>query len=258
MRRLIVVAALLALVTAACKIETNIGAVVNADGSGKIVAELGMDQEAQGFFLQEGQDPFEGQSLSGVPGATTRQETRGDMTFYIIEADVADVAALEDQMVAGSDSMLSSFSVTVTPDKVTVDATADATSLGSQAEGFDPSVFEQSFSASVKITMPGKILTHNADSVEGNTLIWKIPVLGGTLNVHAESDPKGTPSGGGGFPLWLIIVIAVVVVAAIAWFVMNQRKGAGTTPAQMAETPAPSTETPPAPSTETPPPAPNE
>ena len=42
MRRLIVIAAVLALVTAACKLETNFGAVINADGSGTIIGEIGL------------------------------------------------------------------------------------------------------------------------------------------------------------------------------------------------------------------------
>ena len=248
MRRLFVISALVVLVATACKIETNIGAVINKDGSGTIVAELGMDEEAKGFFLQEGQDPFEGQALSSEPGARTREETRGDLTFYIIEVDVADVTNFQDQMVAGSDDLLSNFDITVTDDKVTVSATADATdTLGSQAEGFDPTVFQDSISANVRITMPGRILSHNADSVEGNTLIWEIPVLGGSLDIQAESDPNGTPAGdSSGFPMWILAIVAVVVVAIVVYVVMQRRKPAvagtavtGTPPTGTGDTTAP-------------------
>jgi len=226
MRRLIVVVALVALAATACKLETNYGAVINTDGTGKIIAEIGMDEEAQGFFLQEGTDPFAGQALGEIPGATTRQETRGDMTFYVIEADVDDVSQIEDMMLNDSESLFKTFSVTVTDSRVTVSATADAAdTLGAQAEGFDPTVFEDSISANVKLTLPGRILTNNADRVEGNTLIWAVPVLGGTLDLQAESDPNGSPAGdGGGFPMWILVVAAAVVVAIVVYVIMQRRK----------------------------------
>ena len=234
MRRLIILSALLALAATACKIETNYGAVINKDGSGTIVAEIGLDEEAQGFFLQDGTDPFSSQALAGLPGARTRQETRGDLTFYVVEADVTDVSQIEEQILGDSESLFSAFSVTVTETKVSVAATADpSASLGTQAEGFDPAVFEDSISANVKITLPGKILTHNADSVDGNTLTWKIPVMGGALNIQAESDPNGTPGGSGGsFPLWILAVVAAVAIAIVVYAVMQRKKpaAAGATP----------------------------
>ena len=243
MRRLIVVAAIVALVATACKVETNYGAVINKDGTGTIIAEIGMDEEAQGFFLQEGTDPFEGQALSEIPGAVTRQETRGDLTFYIVEAAVDDVSQIEDMMLNDSESLFKTFSVTVTDTKVTVAATADATdTLGSQAEGFDPSVFQDSISANVKLTLPGRILTHNADRVEGNTLIWSVPVLGGSLDLQAESDPSGTPGGGdSGFPVWILAVVAAVVVAIVVYVVVQRRKvaPAAAAPAAMDDVPPP-------------------
>src|SRR4030066_298405 len=49
MRRLLPLVALLALLTAACRIESNIGAQINTDGSGVITAEIGYDKEAAEF-----------------------------------------------------------------------------------------------------------------------------------------------------------------------------------------------------------------
>lgn len=237
MRRLMVVASLLALVAAACKIETNFGVAINADGTGTIVAEVGFDEEAAGFFLEGDTDPFEGNDLSDCPGARTSEETRGDMTFYIIECDVDDLAELQDAALEGENSLLSDFQITVTDDLITVTGSASAEeSLGDDVEGFDPATLEDSFSANLLITMPGRILEHNADSQDGNTLKWAIPILGGTLDVSASSDPKGSPAGGGGggIPVWLIAVIAVVVLGAGYWL-MTQKKGGGAAPAAAGE-----------------------
>lgn len=250
MRRLIVVASLLALVATACKIETNFGAVINADGSGTIIAEVGFDDEAAGFFLQEGGDPFEDNDFSDCPGASQREERRGNLTYYIVECPVSDVTELTSLLTEGGDSMLQDFAIVITDDLVTVSGSASAEdTFGSgELEGFDPAVLEESISASIRVTMPGKILEHNADSQSGNTLTWEIPILGGQLDIQATSDPKGTPSGGGGgggFPVWLIAVIAVGVLGA-AWFLMQRNKGGSGGDSAPATMPAEDTPPPPA------------
>ncbi len=227
MRKAMILVAAVALLTAACKIETNFEAVINADGSGTLIAELGFDEEAQELLLQ-GEDPFEGNDLSDLPGAETREETRGDMTYFIIEAPVDDVAELEQGLLQNENALLENFEITVTDTLVTVAGTASGEQLSSEAEGFDPELFEDSVSANIRITMPGRILEHNADSQDGNTLTWAVPLLGGDLDIQAQSDPTGSPAGdGGGFPIWLIALIAVVVVGALAYLFVFRNRGTG-------------------------------
>ena len=224
MRRLIVLAALVALVATACKLETNFGAVINADGSGTIIGEIGLDDEAAELFLQ-GEDPFEGNELTDLEGARTKEERRGDMTYYIVEVDVDDISEAEQELIDGDNSLLSNLDISVTDTLVTVTGSASADeSLGGEADGFDPEVFEDSISASVYFTMPGSITSHNADRQDGNTLYWDVPVLGGTLEIQAQSDPTGTPASGSsdGFPTWAYGVIAVLLAAA-AWYFLRGR-----------------------------------
>jgi hypothetical protein len=231
MRRLILVAALLALATAACKLETNFGAVINADGSGTIIGEIGLDDEAAELFL-EGADPFDGNELADAPGARTSQERRGDLTYSIVEIDVDDITAAENQLIDNESSLLSNLDISVTDDLVTVRGTASADeTLGGESGDFDPAVFEDSISAAVYFTMPGSITEHNADRQDGNTLYWDIPVLGGTLDIQAQSDPRGTPaSSSDGFPIWAYGVIAAVLLGALYYF-MQGRSGGGTSTA---------------------------
>jgi len=225
MRRLVVLAVLLVLATAACKLETNFGAVINADGSGTLIGEIGVDDEAAELFL-EGQDPFEGNELTDLPGARTREERRGDLTFYIVEVDVEDIENAEQDLIGNESSMLSDLDIEVTDTVVRVTGSATAEdSLGGDTDGFDPELIEDSLSATVYFTMPGSITTHNADRQEGNTLFWEVPILGGTLDIQAESDPTGTPAGGSdGFPVWAYAIIAVVVLGAV-WYFMQSRSG---------------------------------
>lgn len=223
MRRLIVLASLLALVATACKLETNFGAVINADGSGTIIGEIGFDDEAAELFL-EGGDPFEGNELADTPGARTRQERRGDLTFYIVEIDVDDITDADQQLIDTESSLLSNLEITVTDNLVTVRGSASAEdSLGGDTGDFDPGVLEDAISANVYFTLPGSILSHNADRQDGNTLFWEVPVLGGTLEIRAESDPTGTPasSSSDGSPVWAYGVIAAVLLGALYYF----RKG---------------------------------
>lgn len=223
MRRLIILAALVALVTTACKIETNFGAVINADGSGTLIVEMGMDEEAQSFFLQDTDDPFEDQDMSDFPNARQRQERRGDMDFWIVEADVEDIAAETQTVLALDNSLLESFSITITDTLVTVTGTASGEDFGDAGGEFDPSVMEDSVSANVKITMPGSITSHNATSQNGNELTWKIPLFGGPLEINAQSDPTGTPAvSGGGLSLPLIIG-ALALLAAAAFFFLRKK-----------------------------------
>jgi len=124
------------------------------------------------------------------------------------------------------DSLLSNLEITVSDDLVTVigSASADDSLGGGDTAGFDSGLLEDAISANVYFTMPGSILSHNADRQDGNTLLWEIPVLGGTLDIQAESDPTGTPASGDssdGFPVWAYGVIAAILLGALYYF----RKG---------------------------------
>jgi len=226
MRRLFALVAVLVLVTAACKIETNFGAVINADGSGTIVLELGVDEEAAEFFL-DGSDPFDDQDLADAPGARTREEKRGDLTFYIVEVDVDDVRDSQNELIDAEGGVLEDLTITVSDDRVTVTGSASAEdTVGSGTEGLDLDLdIAEIFSASVFFTMPGAILSHNADRQEGNTLYWDVPITGGSLDIQAESDPTGTPASDGGFPIWAIGILALVVLGALWYF--NQSRTSG-------------------------------
>lgn len=278
MRRVAVLIGLLALLTAACKIETNAVIDIKADRSGVVGVELGFDDEFMEFAAGFSGEPiteetvFEGNELADVPGAETSTETRGDMTFYIISIPVEDVTSIEDELGADDNQIAQDVQITFEDELVTVTAQASAegalSDTGGDAGMIPPDQMEESFAANIRITMPGKILEHNADSQVGNTLVWSVPIVGGTVDVMAQSDPTAG-EGGGGFPIWLIIIIAVVVGVGIGYFLWHRsRSGTGTATPEAAapETPpaeaAPETppaeaapETPPAEDEPTPPPA---
>ena len=82
------------------------------------------------------------------------------------------------------------------------------------------------FSINIRVTMPGKILDHNADTQDGNTLTWAVDLTSGTLDISAESDPKAS-SGGSSMLIFILIGAAVLIAAFLFWW-MKMRKGSGT------------------------------
>lgn len=73
-----------------------------------------------------------------------------------------------------------------------------------------------------KVTMPGKIIEHDSGaSVSGRTATYDSLTKLGNVSLRSEAGDEG-------FPLWAIILIAVllvVAVAAVVFFVMKGRKG---------------------------------
>jgi hypothetical protein len=241
MRRLLPLVAVVALLAAACRIESNVGAEINADGSGIISAEIGYDEEAAGFIEEfgEGEDPFAENPLAAFPGAQMREEDRGGMHYRIYSAEVADIeAALRQAMAGESSGFIEDFDLTIGPNRIEVTGRGGAGSALGETEGFlSAEQLAESLSLNLRLTLPGKILEHNADSQDGNTLTWSIPFTGEALEIRAVSDP--TQSEGGGFPLWAIIVIAAVVVAGIGAIALVGRRRSRAAAAPPPPPPAP-------------------
>jgi len=229
MRRLLPLLLLLALLATACRIESNLTAVINADGSGVIGAEVGYDEEARSLIEQfsEGEDPFGDSPLTGFPNAQSREEDRGGMHYMVSTAEVEDIAAALDEAIAADpDGLIQEFNISIAADRVEVTGRGSLAGALEGAEGMlSPEQLAESVGANLRLTLPGKILESNATSQDGNTLTWALPITGGEIEISAVSDP--TQSEGGGFPLWVILVIAAAVVAGIGFIVLVGRKRGG-------------------------------
>ena len=160
------------------------------------------------------------------------EEDRGDLHFRVWSAPVEDVAAaIEQQMPGGTEGAIEEFQLTITEERVEVTGRGSAVGIADDAGGMlSPEQLADAFSIHLVLTLPGRILEHNADEQDGNTLTWAVPVTGGAIDIQAASDPRQSPAGGGGFPLWAIIVIAAVVVAGIAAVAIIGRRRTATTP----------------------------
>jgi len=228
--RKILLAAGLAVLATACRFEMNLGVDINADGSGTITYEAGLDEEAVRLVPAGAlENPAAGSPLALIPGTQLGEEDRGGLHYYIVTVDVDDIAtALDDIVEQADDAIVEDFSLTVTDDRVTFAATASAAAaFAEMADMTLPGQLEQVAAANFVLTLPGEIIEHDADSRDGNTLTWSLPVTGGdTVEINAASNPAG--SSGGGFPAWVIGLAAAVVLAGAAGFFLLSRRGSGT------------------------------
>lgn len=219
-----------ALLLAACRAEVNISLAVEEDGSGTVAFELGTDDEFRELLGSSGADPDElfGDLESGVEGGEVFEREEGDMSYQGVRIEFDDIDEVSDTLTdAGSDFFggFGDFSFEMDESSAVFDATltADEQDLGEDIP-FDPSQLSGDFfSAGFVLSMPGTVTSHNADEVLADgSLRWDLPLLGGTTELHAESE-----FGGSGFP-WLFVIIALVVVIGIAALVgaitMSSRK----------------------------------
>ncbi len=229
MRKPLLLAAALMLITTACRAEANFLVDVAGDGSGEMTVEIGLDEELQ-------------QVLEGF-GATTEDvfaqfpegqdvETRvdGDMTFFSASEPFADPADLEDTAGVLEDAGVSftRLDFVVADGAATLDAvieTPNATEAieglgGGGVPGFD--IGDDLLSSSLIIGLPGELVSSNADEIlTDGRLRWDVPLLGGTVVVQAE-----TQADGGGSSLGLIVgaVAVVLILGAATWIWRRNRQ----------------------------------
>ncbi len=229
---LILLAATAALLVVSCRAEVNIALDVEEDGSGTVAFELGTDEEFREFMTSFGADPEDlfGELESGLGDAegTAIEREDGDMSFKGVEVEFDDVDQISSVLggAAGDFGGFDTFTFEVTDTGAVFDATLSAPEQdpGDDLGGFDPSLLtDDVFSANFILEMPGNVTSHNADTVlPDGRLAWALPLLGGTVDFHAESD-----FGGSGFPwLWVILGIALLVgiIAVIAAVILGRRQ----------------------------------
>ncbi len=232
MRRMVLAAALLALLAVSCKAEINLGVELNADGSGTLVAETGFDEEFREFAFQ-GVDPeeaiFQDNDLAELEGAEFETYEEGEFTFYTVRAPFENI---DDVLgAAGEDAPVDQIQVTVTENEVRVTASTDESAGdllgGEDIEGFSPDLLADTIAIHLRLKMPGKVIEDNADRVlDDGSLEWDVPLTGQGLDVLAVSDP--TAGDGGGLPLWLVGGVAAGVVALGGAFVLMRRRSEAT------------------------------
>ncbi len=226
---------ILSMLLTACSI--SITSKVNADGTG----ELGFAYK----FTKDDLSQLSGMGMSGdticselqtqggsdMPADFTfKQETHGDETWCVGSKTFSTLDALKSE-ISGDGFTINTMEIS--GGKFTFDANADMTSA-------DTGGMPLTITINYDLTAPGSIDKgkSNADSYNGNTATWALP-LGSTKAMHLESSTKGGGGGGlnlggggkvAGLPSWLAIVIVVcccllllVVIVVVVFFVMRRK-----------------------------------
>lgn len=230
MRRLAPLLVLLVFFASACRIQSELTIEVRADGSGEVRAELGYDAAAAGFIEEYGAGtlPLRSTILAGFRDAEERREERDGLTFVIAAATTDDLEAALRLMAVAPAALIERPRLILSRHRLEISGRAGLAGLLERVAAVSPAdAPAPAVEARLRLDLPGNILSHNADDREGNTLIWVLPAGGEDISFRAVTDPaEGLP-----FPLWALIALAGLVVAAIAVVVVRGRRaGPGAPP----------------------------
>ncbi len=222
MHKLWRIAILLALITSACRIEANVDLVIEEDGSGTYASEIGYDEElaeALGGFIDIGDalSSFE----FGVPNSTTSERVEADMTYSVVSSSFDDANTLATQIQENlEDNTFDRFDLSVDEEGATVDLALqipeDIAGQLSQAGGLADTLNAE---FQISVTMPGRIVSSNADRTVDNQLIWEVDFTDPDVVITAESTFQEDS-----FPFWIIILLILVAAALAGWWFWSRRQ----------------------------------
>ncbi len=237
MKRLIPLLALVLALTA-CKVRLDVALVINADETGTIEFAVSMDQEIRDLLSQSGNDQVP--IADSLPeGWVSEEFVDGDFKGARATAafsSLDDLGSLLNDVVEeglGDDSATATdflSQVQLTRDGDSYSFSADLTGLeaglgaalggaGGDTGGLDPSAFlSEIIDMRVVLTMPGEIVSSNADATAGSTLTWNLSVLDDGKTLTAQST-VATPIG----PNVVVPVAAVVLLVAAILIIIRRR-----------------------------------
>lgn len=211
---------LLAFVLAGCSMEYD--TTIQPDESGRMVLSIGFtadEMEMMGATANSAsfcQEMWAEENTDFPPGTVIRQEQRGTETWCIAEMPFSSLQQLR--------SIYVNQGVTVNRLEI-VDNTlyydlsldlSDAGGLGS------------SIQVTWRVTMPGRITSHNAQSVDGRTLTWNLGV--GSLNRLQAESSVGMAAWVwwvvGGLACLCLVVVVVGGGVGLFFYLRNKKKAA--------------------------------
>lgn len=228
---------LLVLVLSACKIRLDAAVVINEDESGTLALEISADSELRALADDQGGADFT--AIDDIPdGWTVEEFTDGDFEGARVSTSFGSLDEFQQRLseyatsAAPSDNVSLDFitQLELSREGDLFNFRADLTGLeaglgaalggGGDTGGINPGAFlAELFEIRIVLTLPGTIVSSNADATAQNTLTWNLSVLDDGEILLAQSD---LGAAGDGRPIIGLIVLVVVVAAVI--LVMVQRR----------------------------------
>jgi len=215
-----------ALLLAACNVRVTTD--ITDSGAGQYGFEMGFTKDDQESLTSLDYTPEklcqEMQTDGDLPeGATITTEQRGEVVFCTLNQPFDNLAKLNSLYTDGDGIKVNTLELS--GGKLTYDIDLDLQTQDASATGAIDMEWE--------VTVPGTVGNNNADTVEGNTLHWKL-TPGQTRNIHVESSTSGLGSLLGGSNLTYLIsalcgcLCCVVLLAAagggIYWFTQRNKQ----------------------------------
>ena len=234
MRRMLILVAALALLTTACKIQINAEFTINADKSGAVVLELGYDDEIKELAESSGESPdsmfgdFDIEDVAGR-GGHHRAPRRHDLP----DRHGADRRHHRRRGPRRRDGRRPHRQLRDHLHRRPGDGAGSTTlddALGGGGEdmaGIPPEMLSEFFEVNIRITMPGKILEHNATSQSGNTLTWAVNLTDPALDISAQSNPNASAAAAAASWSTSSSAAAVILLGLLLWMFMKKRGAAG-------------------------------
>ncbi|MDX1512082.1 MAG: hypothetical protein R3249_12095 [Nitriliruptorales bacterium] len=232
------VTTLAALLASACNLAIGVDVTIGADGSGRLELAFRLDEELTSSLEADGFDPTFGVDALADAGSDWSVDVdRGDALTVRVSAPFADQVELDDriqELNAGIDvtedgSVLDALEVEVLADgrvRVTGAATlVIPASTGAEGDGvvFDGddlrALIDESgdevFLAEFRLRMPGPVEATDADVVDGNLAVWRLPI-DQTRQFTAEATPSDDRT--------LLLGAAIGLVALAAGILLGTRR----------------------------------
>jgi predicted small secreted protein len=213
-----------ALLLSAC--QAQVGTNIKKDGSGDVQTGIGFTADEVKTLVGMGASSNDLCSFADQqggqlpPGATVKQEQRGDETWCVATVPFTDLSSL--QSIYTDMQGITINQLDITAGKLVYDVTIDMSSGSDQVSSL--------VGVSWSLSVPGRVGNNNADSVKGSTLTWNLKP-GGSQTLHAESDLNaGLFSGsnwlyiGGGAFLCCLCLLVLIVIVVVVVLVTRRKK----------------------------------
>ena len=205
--------------------------MVEDDESGTFTIELSLDDELRQLLEEQGGEQFLGftDQLNDPPDGWEAEEfTEGVFQGVRVTTEFEDFESLQSKL-SSIDAQLSQSELALPAAFQTLglsrdgdiftfradlaDATSGLDQLSDQnVGGFDiAQIIDTIFTIRFIVTLPGEVLEHNADSLEGSTLVWQVTSSDTTGVLMATSDAGSGPSTASLVGLAAVVLVVLAV-----------------------------------------------
>ncbi len=220
----------MALITTGC-FKLNMSIVVESDGSGAFSGDFAVSKQLgevfgddqEGFSCDEVEEDFDIGPLSDLPSNAEVETYEDDnwcgfrFTSAFTDFGTSLVELGDDDFPLSVDEQILTFSFPIDDADGAIGG-----DLGGDMEDIDPVLLLEAFGIpepefTISVDLPGEIIEHNADSLNGSILTWKIDFFNMDPNFapYAKTDLQATSSSGGGVGKITGIVLGIVGLVAL-------------------------------------------